>query len=98
MLQSHSELLRHLRWRRCSTVQGWGQAALLSDPVLLTQLSEVRVLQGLAGVHAVLLVVDQQLGDDVGGHIVLWHERQDAAALLRRKVKFHVAGELLKLV
>jgi len=46
----------------------------------------------------VLLVVDQQLGDDIGSHIVLWHERQNAAALLRRKVEFHVAGYFLELI
>ena len=56
------------------------------------------MFQGLACRHSVAIIVNQQLRYDlcgVGRHV--WDQLCNAAALLGRKVKLHVAGNTLKL-
>ena len=47
-LLSHAEDLAHLGWGWCGAVDA-SDAAFLLDPILLSQLLEVGVLQGLGG-------------------------------------------------
>lgn len=66
--------------------------------VHLAKVFKVGVLEGLACAHAVRLVVDEQLGNDllrVRRHIR--DQLGDAGALLPREVKLHVARHALEL-
>ena len=72
---------------RCRT----NRLVLRQSLVNLPQVLEVVVLECLAGGHAVAIIVDEQLGDDllrVRGDV--WNQFRDAGSLLRCKVELHM--------
>jgi hypothetical protein len=96
-LLGHAEDLAHLRWRWGGAVDA-SDAALLLDPVLLSQLLEVRVLQGLGGRHPMVVVVYQQFLYDFASVLVLRDHLLEASSLFLREVKLHVTCHFLKLI
>mmetsp|Transcript_10429 Transcript_10429/g.17508 ORF Transcript_10429/g.17508 Transcript_10429/m.17508 type:complete len:288 (-) Transcript_10429:120-983(-) len=94
---SHPEDLAHLGGRGGCAADSTPHI-LLDESVLLPQLLEVGVLKGLGSRHSVVVVVDEEFGDEVARILILRNQFGEACALLLGEVELHVAGHLLKLV
>lgn len=98
----HTEHLAHLRWRRSSAAQAsvakTAESALLSEAILLAQLLEVRMLEGLRRRQPMIMIVNEQFSYDIACFWVLRNQLGQACALLLRKVELHVTRHLLKLI
>lgn len=99
---SHSEHFAHLRGRRSSAAETCmseaAEGTLLGKSIGFAQLLEVRMLEGLRRRQPMIVIIDEQLGDDIAGLGVLRNHFREARALLLREVKLHVARHLLKLI